>query len=143
MSAPTIAPLPAPPARAEAPADFTSKMDAFVAALPDFATQANAAAAFVGTAAASNLSAWALVQNFTLVSRDSEDSNGTLLTAHIKWPDGTLGIWTTDAVSVAFPGAIDAWHATYLGNPVRTITQPAFTRNANGAVTAQPDLIIV
>ncbi len=47
MSVPTINPLPNPPARAEAPVDFTSKMDAFVAALPSFANDANSLAAFV------------------------------------------------------------------------------------------------
>lgn len=46
MAAPQIIPLPAPPVRSDAPADFSSKADAFVAALPGFATQANAQAEF-------------------------------------------------------------------------------------------------
>lgn len=44
MAAPQITPLPTPPVRSDAPADFSSKADAFVAALPGFATQANAQA---------------------------------------------------------------------------------------------------
>jgi len=47
MTVPTITTLPTPPARSEAAADFTSKMDAFVAALPGFASGANSLASFV------------------------------------------------------------------------------------------------
>lgn len=46
MAAPIITPLPVPPARGDAPADFSSKADAFVAALVPFVTQANAQADF-------------------------------------------------------------------------------------------------
>lgn len=142
MSAPTIAPLPVPPARAEAPADFTAKMDAFVAALPDFAVEANALAGYVGDNATSNLSAWAYTQAFQAVTID-RDVNGAIVTANIVWPDGTAGVFTTDTASTAFPGAIDAWHATYASAPPKTITQPAVTRDASGAVIAQPAITIV
>jgi hypothetical protein len=47
MAAPVITQLPAPPVRSDAPADFSSKADAFVAALPEFVTGANASAEFV------------------------------------------------------------------------------------------------
>lgn len=46
MAAPQITPLPTPPVRSDAPADFSSKADAFVASLPGFVTQANAQADF-------------------------------------------------------------------------------------------------
>lgn len=44
MAVPQIATLPTPPVRSDAPADFSAKADAFVAALPAFTTQANAQA---------------------------------------------------------------------------------------------------
>lgn len=87
------------------------------------------------------LLAWAYAQSFQLVSA-TRDANGAITTASIVWPDGTAGVFTTDIASTAFPGAIDAWHATYAGTPAKTVTQPAVTRDANGAVTAQPAITI-
>lgn len=87
------------------------------------------------------LLAWAYVQAFQLVSA-TRDANGAITTATIKWPDGTDGVFTTDVASTAFPGTIDAWHATYAGATTKTVTQPTVTRDANGAVTAQPAITI-
>lgn len=85
---------------------------------------------------------WAMVQAFQLVS-GTRDANGALTSATIAWPDGATGVFTADTLSVAFPGAIDAWHATYvLGAVTLTITQPTVTRDANGAVTVQPAITI-
>jgi hypothetical protein len=47
MAAPIITPIPTPPIRSDAPADFAAKADAFAAALPQFVTEANTSAAFV------------------------------------------------------------------------------------------------
>lgn len=87
------------------------------------------------------LLSWAYNQTFQLVS-GARDSNGALTSATIKWPDGINGVFTTDVASTAFPGAIDAWHATYLGTTTKTVTQPLVTRDANGAVTVQPAITI-
>lgn len=85
---------------------------------------------------------WALTSAFQVVSA-TRDANDAIVTANIVWPDGTPGVFTTDIASTLFPGAIDAWHATYLlGGPGNTVTQPAVTRSATGAVTAQPALTL-
>lgn len=89
-----------------------------------------------------NLIAWATVPVFTLLKGDERDANGALIRADIQWPDKVLGEFITDTFSTDFPGAVDAWHATYLSTPPLTITQSAYTRNAMGAVTIQPPLII-
>jgi hypothetical protein len=47
MPAPTISPLPTPPSRSTDPANFAIEADAFVAALPEFQTDANAQAAYL------------------------------------------------------------------------------------------------
>jgi hypothetical protein len=47
MAAPIITPIPTPPIRSDAPADFATKADAFAASLPQFVTEANTSAAFV------------------------------------------------------------------------------------------------
>lgn len=89
-----------------------------------------------------NLETWANAQTFQLVSA-TRDANGAIETANIVWPDGVTGVFTTDVASIEFPGAIDAWHATYAGIPAKLITQTAVTRDANGAVIAQPAITIV
>ena len=47
MPAPTITPLPTAPSRSTDPTNFSTEADAFVAALPNFGTQANAQAAYL------------------------------------------------------------------------------------------------
>lgn len=89
-----------------------------------------------------SLLSWAYVQAFQLVS-STRDVNSAIISASIVWPDGKLGVFTTDVASIDFPGAIDAWHATYLGTPSKLITQPTVTRDANGAVITQPAITIV
>jgi hypothetical protein len=85
------------------------------------------------------LTEWGLNQAFT-VSSVTRDGNNVVTSASIVWPDGTLGVFTTDAIDAT--NAINAWHATYLGTTTKTITQAAVTRDANGAVTVQPALTI-
>ncbi|REG57774.1 hypothetical protein B0G80_0408 [Paraburkholderia sp. BL6669N2] len=96
----------------------------------------------INTIAQSALLQWAYTSAFQLVSA-TRDANEAIVTASIVWPDGATGTFTTDVASSAFPGAIDAWHATHvLARVTKTATQPAITRDANGAVTAQPAITI-
>ena len=74
---------------------------------------------------------------FTSITRNG---NEAITSASVKWPDGTTGTWTTDTLSSSFPGAVDAYHVTY--GSVHTVTQAAVTRDASGAVTAQPALAV-
>lgn len=106
-----------------------------------------AKAAMLGVYAGSETSdkdilSWAYGSLFRLVS-STRDVNSAIVTAEIVWPDGVEGTFTTDVASTAFPGAIDAWHATYESTPTKVITQPAVTRDSQGAVTAQPTITIV
>jgi hypothetical protein len=85
---------------------------------------------------------WSYAQSFQLISV-TRDVNGAITTATISWPDGATGIFTTDVASVSFPGAIDAWHATYAtGTTSFTVTQPLVTRDTTGAITVQPAITI-
>lgn len=47
MTAPSITPLPSPPSRSDDPDNFASKADAFLGALPDFQSEANAQATYL------------------------------------------------------------------------------------------------
>jgi hypothetical protein len=91
---------------------------------------------------ASVLAGWALTQAFRLVSA-TRNIDGAATTASIVWPDGATGTYTADTLSTDFPGATDAWHATYVvGGTTKTVTQPAVTRDVDGNVTAQPAITI-
>lgn len=68
------------------------------------------------------------------------DGDGAPISASLKWPDGTVGVYAGTA-STEFPGAVDAYTVTYAGSPTITITQPAVTRNESGQVTNSPALI--
>lgn len=88
------------------------------------------------------LMGWAMTQAFQLVS-STRNIDDAITTATVKWPDGATGVFTSTELSTEFPGAIDAYTVTYeKGDISYTLTQPAVTRNASGAVTAQPDIII-
>lgn len=89
------------------------------------------------------LTTWSLAQAFQVVS-GTRNSSGALLSATITWPDGGIGTYTADTLSTAFPGLVDAWHATYTaGNVTHTVTQPLVTRDSGGNITSQPALTIV
>jgi asparagine N-glycosylation enzyme membrane subunit Stt3 len=107
------------------------------------ATVAQVAAFSAASIATSLLLGWAYAQAFQLVTA-TRDANGAITTASVVWPDGATGTFTTDTASTAFPGAIDAYHVTYVqGATTLTVTQPAVTRDGTtGAVTAQPALAV-
>lgn len=77
-----------------------------------------------------------------IVGSIMRDSNGAATSAPVVWPDGTVGTYTADTVSSAFPGAVDAYHITYGSPATKTYTQPAVTRDASGAVTARPAVTV-
>lgn len=127
---------------ASSSAGNASTSAAFALAASDNATtQAGLAIAAAAAVANSSLLSWAYSQAFQLVSA-TRNSDGAITAATIVWPDGVAGIYTADTLSTDFPGATDAWHATYNGAPFRTVTQTTVTRDAEGAVTAQPDITI-
>jgi len=68
------------------------------------------------------------------------DSNNLVTSAAVVWPNGqpgTLTITSRDAT-----GAVLAYNITY-GSPVtKTFTQPAITRNAAGAATNVPQIVV-
>lgn len=110
-------------------------------AVADARGYAQSAAASLAGMNAYNLQTWAVTQAFRLVTA-TRNSDGAITSAQIEWPDGTTGTYTADALSANFPGATDAWHATYAGSVAKTVTQPAVTRNSEGAVTVQPAITI-
>jgi hypothetical protein len=71
----------------------------------------------------------------------TRDSDGAPISATIRWPDGTVGVYSGTA-SEDFPGAVDSYQVTYAGATTITITQPSVTRNTDGEVTNSPALII-
>lgn len=70
----------------------------------------------------------------------SVDANNLVTTAAVLWPDntpGTLTITSRDSL-----GAVLSYNITY-GSPVtHTYTQPTITRNAAGAATNVPAIVV-
>lgn len=72
----------------------------------------------------------------------NRDSDSVITTASVIWPDGKSGTFTTLVKNTTWL-TIDSFSITYNGAPVKTITQPAVTRDINGAVTTKPLLTII
>jgi hypothetical protein len=127
---------------ASASASATSATSSASAASASAANAASAVSSALAALLPQNLLTWAYASSFQLVSA-TRDVNEAIVTASIVWPDGGTGAFTTDTASTSFPGAIDAWHATYVnGSANHTVTQTLVTRDANGAVIAQPAITI-
>lgn len=85
---------------------------------------------------------WARNPDQLIAGSVTRDSNDAATTAPVVWPDGTVGTYTADTLSTAFPGAVDGYHITYGSPATRTFTQPTVTRSATGAVTALPAIVV-
>ena len=72
----------------------------------------------------------------------TRDANGAATSATVTWPDGTTGTYTATTVSTSFPGAVDAYTITYGSPATRTYTQAAVTRDATGAATNVPAIVV-
>ncbi|MFI7169530.1 hypothetical protein [Rhodococcoides fascians] len=71
----------------------------------------------------------------------TRNSDGAATSAPVVWPDGTAGTYT-GTPSSTFPGAIDSYAITYGSPATKTYTQPAVARNAAGAPTAVPAIVV-
>jgi len=68
------------------------------------------------------------------------DGSDQIVSAAVAWPDGTPGTLTITARHAT--GAVTNYNITY-GSPVtKTFTQPTITRNANGAATNIPQIVV-
>jgi hypothetical protein len=71
----------------------------------------------------------------------TRDANGVIASASVVWGDGTAGTFTTDSIDAS--GAINGYHITYGSSPVvNTYTQPTITRDATGAATNVPAIVV-
>ena len=105
------------------------------------ASSASTATATVGASSNIQILNWAYVQSFAVISA-TRNANNVITTASIVWPNGATGTFTADTIN-ATHNTIDAWHATHILDAVtKTVTQTAVTRNAGGAVTAQPAITL-
>lgn len=70
-----------------------------------------------------------------IVGAITRDDDGAALSAGVVWPDGDIGTYTATTVSTDFPGSVDAYTVT---KGSTTFTQPAVTRDSEGAVVVRP-----
>lgn len=74
----------------------------------------------------------------------TRSASGAAISFSVVWPDGATGTFT-GTESSSFPGAIDGYTVTHVaGSPpaTTTYTQPTLTRDASGAVTARPSIVV-
>lgn len=73
----------------------------------------------------------------------TRDGNGAVIAAGVIWPDGTIGTYTADAVSVGWPDKVDGYHVTYEGEAgTTTYTQPTVTRDLDGGIIYLPEIVV-
>lgn len=89
------------------------------------------------------IAAWAVNLESLVVGAITRNADGAATAASVEWPDGATGAYAATTLSTTFPGAVDAYTVTHLLNgQTLTATQPAVTRNADGAVTVRPDITV-
>lgn len=137
MPAPTITPLPTPPSRSTDPTNFATEADAFVAALPEFVTDANAQAAYLdGVASAVDADAAAAAASATAAA------NSANVAASVADYQGAYNAGTTYQIgqSVSYNGDL------YVANTVNTGVTPVSGANwyliANGDVTLNGNQVL-
>lgn len=68
------------------------------------------------------------------------DSDDLITSAAVVWPDGTPG--TLTITSRDANSSVLAYNITYGSPATKTYTQPTITRNANGAATNVPAIVV-
>lgn len=109
---------------------------------------ASASSASTVTAAASGalhttsaqLIEWTQQESFRILSANVNDS-GHLKTAAIRWPDGSLGRFTTLAHNTTHL-AVDSYEITHPASG-RRVYQPAVVRDSNGSIKTAPNLVVL
>lgn len=69
----------------------------------------------------------------------TRNPSGMVTAADVTWPDGTPGVYTA---TVGPSGAVDSYTVTYGVPPRVTYTQPPVVRDASGAVTTRPSIVV-
>ncbi|MHC6592442.1 hypothetical protein [Arthrobacter sp. C152] len=68
------------------------------------------------------------------------DGNNLVTSAAVVWPDGKPGTMTITSRDAN--NAVLAYNITYGSPVIKTFTQPAITRNAAGAATLVPQIVV-
>jgi len=68
------------------------------------------------------------------------DGSDLVTSAAVVWPDGKPGTMTITSRDAT--GAVTAYNITYGSPVIKTFTQPTITRNANGAATNVPQIVV-
>lgn len=126
MPAPTISPLPSPPSRSTDPANFAAEADAFVAALPEFVTDANAQASYldgIATAADADATAAAASAAAALVSQNAAASSASAASASAT---------TASNAATAAAASYDSFDDRYLGPKA---SDPTLDNDGNALLT--------
>ncbi len=83
---------------------------------------------------------WAHGGDWQPINITYDPTEGFVTTATVLWPDGSSGVFTPTDWNVTHE-AWDGYYITHIDSG-QTVTQPAVTRNSEGAVTIKPQLIV-
>lgn len=148
MPAPTITPLPTPPSRSTDPTNFATEADAFVAALPEFVSDANAQAAYLDNLATTTEATLQGLVDDAEGFADAADAsaiaaaNSANIAAAVADYQGAYNAGTTYQIgqSVSYNGDL------YVANTVNTGVTPVNGANwymiANGDVTLNGNQVL-
>lgn len=126
MPAPTITTLPTPPSRSTSPSTFATQADAFVAALPEFVSDANAQASYldgIATAADADATAAAASAAAALVSQNAAASSASAASASAT---------TASNAATAAAASYDSFDDRYLGPKA---SDPSVDNDGNALLT--------
>lgn len=115
----------------------TANQTSLVAALNELRAQTITYGIYVSAA---QLIAWTESEAYELTGATIDATYGIVSSGTVKWPDGSGGAFTATTINATF-AAIDAYTITHTVSS-HTVTQAAVTRNANGAVTVKPALVV-
>ncbi len=92
-------------------------------------------------AALARLVQWAKTPDTLITGAITRNSASVVTSAQVVWPDGATGVFTTTDIGPM--DTIDAYTITYDdGVTDLTFTQPAITRDVNGAATNIPGMVV-
>jgi len=88
------------------------------------------------------LKAWMALGQYKRVSGGTYDATYTnaLTGANVIWPDGSAGVYSSLAIDSTH-GKVLSFQVTHVDSG-RTLVQPAMTLDANGNITAVPDITV-
>lgn len=84
---------------------------------------------------------WVESEQIRILSVDSYNADGQMVSASVRWPDKTLGRYSTIRFNSAHK-AVDSYQVSHTASG-RRVFQPTVTRDADGNIIATPNMKVI